>query len=335
MPIVYVARRLLMAVPTLLGVVVFIFVLLRVVPGDPIAMMIPGEATPQDIANLRAVYGLDRSIGEQFVIYIGNLLRGDFGESISVKQNVLSLVLDRLPATFELAFVAMVMAIVIGLSFGIIAVYWRRRWPEYAVDAANAIALSLPEFIWGLILILALSVMWPLFPISGRIDPVQAADFKTQFYLFESLLTGRLSLLREVLEYMFLPAVSLALPLAAVIARVLKTSLMEGIGQDYVLLARVKGLSPLRVLLRHVLPNALVSTITITGLHFTFLVGGTVLVELIFSYPGIGNMLYGAAINRDLPLLQGVTIIFAVIFILLNLLIDISYTLVNPRVRLA
>jgi len=322
-----------MAIPTLVGVVIVIFVLLRVIPGDPISMMIAGEATPQDIANLRAVYGLDRSIPEQFIIYVGDLLRGDFGQSISIKQNVLSVVLDRLPATFELAIVAMVFAVAVGLSFGLIAVYWRRRWPEYGVDALNAIALSLPEFIWGLILILVFCVFLPWFPISGRIDPVMAADFHTQFYLFESILTGRFYLTQEVMAHMFLPAISLALPLAAVITRVLKTSLLEGISQDYVLLARLKGLSPARVLIRHVLPNALVSTITISGLHFTLLIGGTVLVELIFSYPGIGNMLYGAAINRDLPLLQGVTIVFAIIFIFVNLLIDISYSLVNPRVR--
>jgi ABC-type dipeptide/oligopeptide/nickel transport system permease component len=332
-PIAYIARRLLMAIPTLFGVVVVIFVLLRVVPGDPVAMMIAGEATPEDIAELRAYYGLDRSIGEQFILYLGNLLRGDFGESISIRQNVLTIVLDRLPATFELAVVAMVFAVVVGLSFGLIAVYWRRRWPEYGVDAVNAVALSLPEFIWGLLLILTFGVLLPWFPISGRIDPVKAVDFHTQFYLFESVLTGRFALTREVMAHMFLPAVSLALPLAAIITRVLKTSLLEGIAQDYVLLARLKGLSPARVLLKHVLPNALVSTITISGLHFTLLVGGTVLVELIFSYPGIGNMLYGAAINRDLPLLQGVTIVFAVIFIVLNLMVDISYSLVDPRVR--
>lgn len=326
-------RRLLLAIPTLFGVTVVVFVLLRIVPGDPIAMMIPGEATPEDIAKLRAVYGLDKSIPVQFGLYLAQLAQGNFGISISLKQDVLRLVLDRLPATLELACVAIVLSVTCGVTLALASTYWRGSWVESLVDGVNSIALAIPEFLWALLLILAFAVLVPLFPISGRIDPMRATAFSTQFYLFEALAKGEFGLARELLAHLALPAVALALPLIAVIARVLKSSLQEVMVQDYILLARVKGFSDLRILVREALPNALLPTITLTGVHFIFLVGGTVLVELIFSYPGIGNMLFGAASNRDLPLIQGVTIVFALLFILLNIAIDLAYALVNPRLR--
>src|ERR1700744_2683641 len=318
-------RRLAMAIPTLLGVAVVVFVLIRVAPGDPIAMMVSGEATPDDIAKLRALYGLDRSIPAQFLIFLGQLLRGDFGVSISLHQDVLRVVLERLPATLELAFTALLLALA--------SVYWRGRWEEVAADGVSAVALAIPEFLWALMLILVFSVMLPIFPISGRIEPINAAVFHTQFYLIESIVTGRFGLAAELLQHLALPAVALALPLTSVIARVLKSSLLDAISQEYILLARAEGFSPLYVLVRHALPHALIPTVTITGVHFTLLIGGTVLVELIFAYPGIGNMLYSAAINRALPLMQGITIVFALIFVVLNILIDLSYAAINPRVR--
>jgi len=329
----FLLRRLLLAVPTLFGVAVVVFVLLRIVPGDPIAMMVPGEATPEDIARLRMSYGLDKSIPVQFVIYLGHLAQGDFGVSISLKQDVLVLVLGRLPATLELAFVAITLAVTCGFTLALAATYWRGSWIESVVDGVNSIALAIPEFLWAMLLILAFAVLMPLFPISGRIDPLRATAFATQFYLIESVARGQFGLARELLGHLALPAVSLALPLIAVIARVLKSSLQEVMVQDYILLARVKGFSNLRILMREALPNALLPTITLTGVHFIFLVGGTVLVELIFAYPGIGNMLYGAASNRDLPLIQGVTLVFALLFILLNIAIELTYALVNPRLR--
>ncbi len=329
----YVLRRLLLAIPTMLGVAVVVFVLLRIVPGDPIAMMIPGEATPEDIARLRAAYGLDKSIPVQFGLYLVQLAQGNFGVSISLKQDVLGLVLGRLPATLELACVAIVLSVACGVSLALASTYWRGSWVENITDAVNSIALAIPEFLWALLLILVFAVLMPLFPISGRIDPMRAAAFSTQFYLFESIARGQFALAGELMSHLALPAVALALPLTAVIARVLKSSLLEVLVQDYILLARVKGFGNLRILVREALPNALLPAITVTGVHFIFLVGGTVLVELIFSYPGIGNMLFGAASNRDLPLIQGVTIVFALIFILLNIAIDLTYALVNPRVK--
>jgi peptide/nickel transport system permease protein len=326
-------RRLAMAVPTLLGVAVIVFALIRVAPGDPIAMLVSGEAPPDDIAKLHALYGLDRSIPAQFLIFLGQLLHGDFGVSISLHRDVLHLVLERLPATLELAFTALLLAVVLGVTLALSSVYWRGRWEEVAADGVSAVALAIPEFLWALMLILVFSVMLPIFPISGRIEPINATVFHTQFYLAESIVTGQFRLAGELLQHLALPAVALALPLTAVIGRVLKSSLLDATSQEYILLARAEGFSPFYVLVRHALPNALIPAVTITGVHFTLLIGGTVLVELIFAYPGIGNMLYSAAINRDLPLLQGITIVFALIFVVLNILIDLSYAAINPRVR--
>ena len=331
----YVFWRLLLTIPTLLGVAIAVFVILRVVPGDPAAMMVVGEATAEDIARMKQAYGLDKSMLDQFAIFMRGLAHGDLGTSISLKQNVLELVLGRLPATLELALLAIVVSVVGGLLLALAAIHWRGTIIETAVDGINSVALAVPEFLWALLLILLFGVAVPVLPISGRIDPSRGYELSSQFYLLESLARGRWSDAMALLQFLILPAMALALPLAAVIARVLKASLVEVLVQDYVLLARVKGFSPARVLLRQALPNALVPTISITGVHFIFLVGGTVLVELIFSYPGIGNMLYGAAINRDLPLIQGVTLVFALVFVAMNLLIDLLYSFVNVRMRQA
>ncbi len=329
----FLLRRLLLAIPTLFGVAVVVFVLLRVVPGDPIAMMIPPGASEADIDNLRRLYGLDRSIVEQFAIWLGDAVRGDFGTSISLRQDVVTLVLGRLPATLELAGLAIVMAVLLGGASALAAVYWRGGWPELVVDALIGFTQAVPDFLWGLMFILLLGVLLPLLPISGRIDPRLAYDFITGFYLIETLVRGELTIFAGLLSHLLLPAAALALPLAAAIARVLKSTLAEVMTQDYIQMARVRGFSKGRILLREALRNALVPTVTLTGVQFTFLLGGTVLIERIYSYPGIGNMAIGAVIDRDLPLIQGLVLTFALLFIALNLVIDLTYALLNPRVR--
>lgn len=327
-------RRLALAVPTLIGVAVIVFILLRVVPGDPIAMMIGPGATEADIANLRAQYGLDKSILAQFWIYAGNLIQGDFGTSISLRQDVLELILGRLPVTLELCLVAILFAILFGGVLAVSGAYWRGRWPDAAVDGVSGLFLAIPDFLWALLFILFVVILGASnWPISGRMDLALGFRGATQFYLFETLLTGNFTAFVSVLRHMVLPALALSLPLVAIIARVLKTSLNEAMTQDYVMLARVKGFGRARIVGREALRNALVPTVTLTGVQFTFLIGGTVLIEKIFSYPGIGNMAIDAVINRDLPLIQGLVLTFAVMFILLNLAIDATYALLNPRLR--
>jgi ABC-type dipeptide/oligopeptide/nickel transport system permease component len=325
--------RLAQAVPTLIGVAVLVFVLVRVVPGDPVAMMIPPGASPDDILRLHALYGLDKPVATQFAIWAGQALRGDFGISITSRLGVSGLIAGRLPATLELVALAAVIAIVSGIALAVIGTRFAGRAGEAAVDAASGFALAVPDFVWGLAFILIFGVAWPILPISGRADPTHALDLTTGFTLAESLVRLRFALAGEVLAHMVMPATALALPLAAMIARVLKASLAEQMAQDYVLLARVKGFSRWHVILREALRNAALPTVSLTGVQVTFLVGGTVLIERIFAYPGIGNLAIDAVINRDLPLIQGLILTFAGLFILINLALDLSYAALDPRLR--
>lgn len=330
----FLLKRLVLAIPTLFGVAVIVFVLLRIVPGDPIAMMIGPGATPADIQQLRVTYGLDKSIAHQFLLYVNDLAHGRFGVSISMRQDVMELILGRLPVTIELCLMAMLIAMLNGGAMAVTGAYYRGRWPEAGIDGLAGFMLAIPDFLWALLFILFVVILsLSGLPISGRIS--HAIDFHalTNFYVIESLIRLRFDVLGSVLLHMLLPALSLALPLAAIISRVLKTSLNEAMTQDYVQLARVKGFTRIRIVAREALRNALVPTVTLTGVQFTFLVGGTVLVEKIFSYPGIGNMAIDAVINRDLPLIQGLVLTFAVLFIAINLAVDMSYALLNPRMR--
>lgn len=325
--------RLVTTAITLIGVAVIVFFVIRIVPGNPIAMMLPPGATEADIARLTERYGLGASIPEQFLIWCQGVLQGDFGTSITTNQPVLSLVLGRLPATLELSIMALVMAVIMGGALALTGTRQRGTKVEAGIDVANGMALSVPDFLWGLVLILLFGVLWPVFHISGRVTPSLELPFITDFYLFESLLRLRFDLWADIVSHMFLPALALAIPLAAIIGQLLKQSLKETMHLDYVTLARTKGYGETHVITREALPNAILPTLTLVGVQFTFLIGGTVIIERLFSYEGLGNMAIDAVINRDLPLIQGIVILFAVIFTAVNLIVDLSYALLNPRLR--
>ena len=276
---------------------------------------------------------MDASIPEQFLIWCQGVLQGDFGTSITTNQPVLSLVLGRLPATLELSIMALVMAVIMGGALALTGTRQRGTKVEAGIDVANGMALSVPDFLWGLVLILLFGVLWPVFHISGRVTPSLELPFITDFYLFESLLRLRFDLWADIVSHMFLPALALAIPLAAIIGQLLKQSLKETMHLDYVTLARTKGYGETHVITREALPNAILPTLTLVGVQFTFLIGGTVIIERLFSYEGLGNMAIDAVINRDLPLIQGIVILFAVIFTAVNLIVDLSYALLNPRLR--
>lgn len=318
---------------TLVGVAVIVFFVIRVVPGDPISMMLPPGATSEDIARLTALYGLDKSIPEQFFIWAGGVLQGDFGTSITARRPVLDLVLGRLPATLELSIMALVIAVILGGVAALTGTRERGTKVEAGIDVANGMALSVPDFLWALILILLFGVAWPVFHISGRVTPSLDLPFVTNFYLFESLLRLRFDLWADIVSHMFMPALALAIPLAAIIGQLLKQSLKETMHLDYVTLSRTKGYGENHVIIREALPNAILPTLTLVGVQFTFLIGGTVIIERLFSYEGLGNMAIDAVINRDLPLIQGIVILFAVLFTMVNLVVDLTYALLNPRLR--
>lgn len=322
-----------MAAITLFGVAVIVFVLLRVVPGDPIAMMISPGASEADIAALRAQYGLDRSLPVQFWIWLTSVLAGDFGTSISLRRDVLELLAERLPATLELAAAALVFSVLLGIVIAVTATLLSRTRVAPLVDTVNGLFLAVPDFVWALALVLIFGVLVPIFPLSGRINPDSQEGFATQFYLLESLLTLRFRDLADISLHMIMPVLALGLPLASIITKVLKEALAEAMVQDYILLARLKGMSRLRLVLQEALRNAIGPTIALTGVQFTFLIGGTVIVERIFAYPGIGNMAIDAVINRDLPLIQGLVLVFGALFILVNLATDALVVAFNPRME--
>lgn len=318
---------------TLFGVAVIVFFVIRVVPGNPIAMMLPPGATDADIDRLKARYGLDKSILEQFIIWLGGVLQGDFGTSISLRQPVSDLVLGRLPATLELSVMALLIAILIGGIMALTGTRFRNTKTEGTIDIMSGVALSVPDFLWGLVLILLFGVLWPVFKISGRISPALNIDFSTNFFLFEAFLRLRFDVIADLISHMFMPALALAIPFAAIIAQLLKQSLKETMHLDYVTLARTKGYGENYIILREALPNAVLPTLTLIGVQFTFLIGSTVIIERLFSYEGLGNMAIDAVINRDLPLIQGIVILFALLFTLVNLAVDMLYVVLNPRLR--
>ncbi|MGW1420874.1 ABC transporter permease [Bradyrhizobium manausense] len=327
------ARRLTTAAGTLAGVAIVVFVLLRIVPGDPVAMMISPGASASDVAALRAHYGLDGSLLSQFGIWLKALLSGDLGVSISLRRSVMEVLLERLPATLELCIAALELAALVGGTVALIGTVWRNSWVEDLIDAVNGLLLAVPDFVWALALALLLGVLWPVLPLSGRLNPGVASGMVTPFFWTESLLRLRSDVFWDLCRHLVLPVLALGLPLGAVIARVLKGSLVEAMAQDYVLLAKLKGMSQLRLVLQEALGNAVGPTLALTGVQFTFLVGGTVITERIFAYPGIGNMAIDAVINRDLPLIQGLVLVFAVIFIVVNMLVDFLQLVFNPRLR--
>jgi len=322
-----------MAAITMIGVAVVIFVLLRVAPGDPIAMMISPGASAADVAALRAHYGLDAGLLQQFLVWARDLGRGDLGTSISLHRRVLELLAERLPATLELAFAALAFAVLLGGVIAVFATLTSQSKMASVVDTVNGLFLAVPDFIWAFLLVLVFGVFAPVLPLSGRIDPSLAVSFATPFYLLESLVALRFRVFLDVSRHMLMPTLALGLPLAAIITRVLKESLREAMVQDYVLLARLKGKSELRLVLEEALRNAVAPTLALTGVQFTFLLGGTVIVERIFAYPGIGNMAIDAVINRDLPLIQGLTLVFGALFILVNMSVDLLVAAANPRLR--
>ena len=325
--------RILSIAVTLIGVSIIVFVVIRVVPGNPISMMLPPGASDDDILRLKTLYGFDKSIIEQFFIWINGVLHGDFGNSISLRQPVLSLVLGRLPATLELSIMALIIACFLGGILALLGTRLRETKTEGIIDGINGMAMSVPDFLWALVFILLFGVMWPIFHISGRISPSMDMEFFTQFYLFESIVRLDFRVFKDLLAHMLMPALALSIPLAAIISQLLKQSLKETMHLDYVTLSRTKGYGENHVILREALPNAVLPTLTLVGVQFTFLIGGTVIIERLFSYEGLGNMAIDAVINRDLPLIQGIVILFALIFTFVNLFVDLTYTLLNPKLR--
>jgi dipeptide transport system permease protein len=330
----FVLARVSLIVPTFVGVTLLAFVLIRLVPGDPIETM-AGERglDPAHHAKLRAEYGFDKPVLVQYGIYISRVLRGDLGKSIVTSEPVISEFATLFPATIELAFFAVLFALVIGLPAGIIAAARRNSIFDHGLMGVSLAGYSMPIFWWGLLLILLFSVRLGLTPVSGRIDLLYYIEPVTGFLLVDSLLSDVEGAFRSALSHLILPAIVLGTVPLAVIARMTRSSMLEVLGEDYIRTARAKGLSPLRVIGLHALRNALIPVVTVIGLQVSVLFTGAILTETIFSWPGVGKWLVESINRRDYPVLQGGVLLIGTMVMGVNLLVDFLYGFINPRIR--
>ncbi len=326
--------RLLLIVPTFIGITLIAFVFIRMLPGDPVLLM-AGErgVSPERHAELMAQFGFDKPMWRQYVDYIGQLLQGNFGFSFSTKQPVLTEFMARFPATLELALCAIVLATVLGVSAGILAAVKRGSWIDQATMSAALVGYSMPIFWWALLLIILFSTTLGWTPVSGRISLTQFFPRVTGFMLIDSLLSGRPGAFRSALHHLILPTIVLATIPLAVIARQTRSAMLEVLGEVYMMTARSKGLSPSRVIGLHALRNALIPVVTTIGLQVSVLMGGAILTETIFSWPGIGKWMIDSISRRDYQVVQGGLLLIAAMVMVVNLTVDLLYGLVNPRVR--
>ena len=330
----FIIRRLGMVIPTFLGVSLLTFSLIHLIPGDPITVM-GGERgfSAEQRAEIEAMLGLDKPIFEQYFIYVANVLRGDLGISFVTRESVMHEFLTLFPATIELSFFAALFAIFVGLPLGIIAAVKRGSVFDHSVMTLSLAGYSMPIFWWGLLLILLMSVQLDLTPVAGRIGALYWVDEVTGFMIIDAWLSGEQGAVGSALLHLVLPAIVLGTIPMAVIARMTRSSMLEVLGEDYIRTARAKGLSPLRVVVKHALRNALIPVVTVIGLQMGTLLSGAVLTETIFAWPGIGKWLLEAIGRRDYPVVQGGLLMIASIIIVVNLLVDLLYGIINPRVR--
>ena len=322
-------RRVLVAVPILLAVSVLLFCVLRLLPLDPAAMSMPPTATRAEIEAKRTEMGLDRALPVQYGIWFRDVLRGDFGTSVQYRREAGAVVAQALPATVELAVLAMVVATVLGLGGGLLLFRLRGGLMEGVGDTGAVLAMSVPEFMWALLFLLGFGVLWPVLPFVGRVSASGVGG--GGFLLLPALLHGQWALFRDALSHLVLPAVALGLAFAPPLARVLRSSLLDAYAEDYIRLARLRGLGETAVLLRHALKNALLPALTLMGVQFGFLFGGTLLVEVIYSFPGLGNLMVDAVRNVDLPIIQAVSLTYCVTVLLINTTVDAAYLALDPR----
>jgi peptide/nickel transport system permease protein len=328
-----IARRILVAVPILMLVSMLLFVVLRLLPVDPAAMSLPPTATVAEIAAKRREMGLDRPLPQQYAIWLRDAMHGDFGRSNQLRREAGALVAQTLPATIELALTAMLVATVLGLSGGLLLFRVRGGWLEGAGDIAATLMMSLPDFLWALLFILVFGVLLPVLPFMGRLGAGHTLPGGSGFLLLASLLAGRPDLFWDALRHLILPACALGIAFAPPIMRVLRSSLLDVYEEDYIHHARLRGVGEMRLLIGHALKNAILPTLTLMGVQFGFLFGGTLLIEIIFSYPGLGNLMVDAVRNADLPVIQTVGLAYCVAVLVISTVVDSLYVVLNPRLR--
>ncbi|WAX71570.1 ABC transporter permease subunit [Gallibacterium anatis] len=330
----FIFKRVAMVIPTFIGITLLTFALIHLIPGDPIEIRM-GERglSPEVHQQMMHQLGLDKSLPEQYFDYLKGIAHGDFGTSFKNNVPVLDEFLSLFPATIELAVFAILFAVIIGIPIGILAAIKRGSIFDHSVMAISLTGYSMPIFWWGLLLMLLVSVQWNLTPVSGRIDAEYWVDSVTGFMLIDSWLSGEPGAFKSAVMHLILPSIVLGTIPLAVISRMTRSSMLEVLGEDYIRTARAKGLSSMRIIVVHALRNALIPVVTVIGLIVGQLLSGAILTETIFSWPGIGKWVIEAIRARDYPVVQSAVLIIATIIILVNLLVDLLYGVVNPRIR--
>jgi peptide/nickel transport system permease protein len=329
----YAVRRSLTVIPVLLGISILVFGFVHLIPGDPAVTMLGERATPEKVREVRARLGLDRPIHEQYLLYLGKVVRGDLGISIVRGDPVLGDLLRRFPATVELAVAAIALALLLGIPVGIVSAVWRKSLVDSLARVLALIGVSMPIFWLGVMLAWLFAVELRLLPTGARLD--SAVEYRpwTHFVVLDALLQRDWGLAADALRHLVLPAAALATIPLAVIARMMRASMLEVLSRDYVRTADAKGLPRSAVILRHALRNALLPVLTVVGLQVGSLLAGAILTETIFSWPGIGRWVYEAIEARDYPIVQGASLFIGVIVVVVNLATDLLYAAVDPRIK--
>lgn len=326
-------RRLLELVPVFFGVLLVVFAINHLIPGDPALVMLGERANPEAVERLRKELGLNDPLPIQFFGYLGRAVRGDLGRSIQSNERVIIELATRFPATIELTFAAMLVASIVGILTGLIAAARQNSWFDGLSMITALFGFSMPIFWLGIMFILLFASYLNWFPISGRLDYTIDLARHTNFYVVDGILSGNWAAAGNALRHLVLPAVTLSTVPLAIIARMTRSSLLEVLRQDYVRTARAKGLSEAKVVTRHALRNAFIPVVTVIGLNVGSLLSGAILTETIFAWPGMGRLVVDAIFARDFPLVQGTVLVIALLFVVVNLLVDLSYAYLDPRIR--
>jgi len=322
-----------MLVPVLLGTSIIAFSLMHLAPGDPARTMAGQHASQRTINAIREKYGLDKPLYIQYGVWLGNVLRGDMGRSIVSNEYVTKEILDRFPNTFELALLAMILAIGIGTVAGIVSASKQYSALDYTFMGIALFGVSMPVFWLGIMLMMIFGVFLRWLPIGGRIDILIPFHRITGFYILDSVITGNYVALVSTLRYLILPSIALGTIPMATIARVTRSSMLEVLRQDFIRTERAKGLSERVVIYKHAVRNAMIPVVTVIGLNFGLLLAGAILTETVFSWPGIGRYVVSAVRMRDYPAVQGCVLFFALVFVVVNLITDVIYVFIDPRIH--
>lgn len=327
-------RRIVLLIPVVIGLTVIMFAIARLLPGDPVALAAGPNATQAEIEALAREFGLDQPIWTQYVTYVTGLVQGDLGTSLLTRRPVAADIAAYLPATLELVFAAMFIAVAVGIPLGLVTAVWRNKWPDYLSQVLAIGAISMPRFFLGLLLQLCFAMWLMWLPLGGRLPIIVIPPpTVTGFLTIDSLLAGDMNAFVTSLRHLAMPAIAMSLSPLATIMRMMRASTIEVMSQDYVTTARALGLPRGKIILKYVARNAVSATLTVIGLYFGWLLGGTVLVETVFDWPGLGLYATKAIISQDMMPVIGVALVIGLLFVLANLVIDLLYGVINPKVR--